>query len=51
MRCGSGAPRRAAIAAGNPLTQNQLVERFSLTRAQAAKVRETVSTSLNGHKE
>ena len=30
---------RATVAAGNPWSANQLQERFSLTRAQAAKLR------------
>ena len=36
------AAMRATTAAGNPLSQNQLAERFSLTRAQATKVRQSV---------
>ena len=40
---------RATIAAGNPLSQNQLMERFGLTRAQAAKVRQQVTAQANGH--
>ena len=38
---------RATYAAGNPLSLNQLTERFSLSRAQATKVRDEVF-SLNG---
>lgn len=38
----------ATIAAGNPLSQNQLMERFGLSRAQAAKVRQDVTTVANG---
>jgi hypothetical protein len=43
---------RATVAAGNPLSQNQLIERFRLTRAEAAKVRELAAagTSDNGTK-
>jgi len=33
---------RATLAAGNPLSQNQLMERFKLTRAAAVKVRQRV---------
>lgn len=40
---------RATLAAGNPWSQNQLVARFGLTRAQAAKVRELVTAEANGH--
>jgi len=40
---------RATIAAGNPLSANQLQERFSLTRAQATKVRSAVLAEANGH--
>ncbi|MHB1593880.1 MAG: hypothetical protein ACYCO9_06390 [Streptosporangiaceae bacterium] len=40
---------RATLAAGNPLSLNQLQERFSLTRAQATKVRQAVLTESNGH--
>lgn len=40
---------RATLAAGNPWSQNQLQERFSLTRAQAAKVRQLVLSEANGH--
>lgn len=40
---------RATIAAGNPLSQNQLAERFGLTRAQATKVRQAVTAEANGH--
>jgi hypothetical protein len=39
----------ATIAAGNPLSQNQLMERFGLTRAQAAKVRQQVTAQANGY--
>ena len=40
---------RATAAAGNPLSLNQLAERFSLTRAQATKVRTAVLAESNGH--
>ena len=40
---------RSTLAAGNPLTQNQLMTRFRLTRAQATKVRQLVTASANGH--
>lgn len=40
---------RATLAAGNPWSQNQLQERFGLTRAQAAKVRQLVLAGSNGH--
>jgi hypothetical protein len=40
---------RATLAAGNPWSQNQLAERFSLTRAQATKVRQLVLAEANGH--
>jgi hypothetical protein len=39
---------RATIAAGNPLSQNQLAERFGLSRAQATKVRQDVLPEANG---
>jgi hypothetical protein len=39
---------RATIAAGNPLSQNQLAERFGLTRAQAARVRQVTAADMNG---
>jgi hypothetical protein len=38
---------RATIAAGNPLSQNQLIERFRLTRAQVTRVRQLAGA--NGH--
>lgn len=41
------ASMRATLAAGNPLSLNQLAERFSLTRTQATKVRDEV-LALNG---
>src|SRR5271157_2173871 len=40
---------RATVAAGNPLSQNQLMERFGLTRAQATKARQQVTAQANGH--
>ena len=39
---------RATIAAGNPWSQNQLSERFGLTRAQATKVRQRVLAEADG---
>jgi len=39
----------ASVAGGNPLSQNQLQARFRLSRAQAAKVRQAVLASANGH--
>lgn len=41
------ASMRATVAAGNPLSLNQLAERFGLTRAQATKIRAAV-LPLNG---
>lgn len=40
---------RETLAAGNPWSQNQLQERFRLTRAQAADVRRRVLAGSNGH--
>jgi hypothetical protein len=40
---------RTTLAAGNPWSQNQLMTRFGLTRAQATKVRELVTAGANGH--
>lgn len=40
---------RVTLAAGNPWSQNQLQEKFRLTRAQAAKVRQQVLAGANGH--
>jgi hypothetical protein len=40
---------KTTLAAGNPLTQNQLMTRFRLTRAQATKVRQQVTAEANGH--
>jgi hypothetical protein len=45
----AAASLRATIAAGNPLSVNQLAERFSLTRSQATKVRRLVLAESNGH--
>jgi Protein of unknown function (DUF2637) len=39
---------RATVAAGNPLSQNQVQTRFGLTRAQAAEVRQAVLAESNG---
>jgi hypothetical protein len=39
---------RATIAAGNGLSQNQLMERFGLSRAVATKVRQSVPALANG---
>jgi len=39
---------RATIAAGNPWSQNQLSDRFGLTRAQATKVRQQALAGTNG---
>jgi hypothetical protein len=44
QRC---SPLRATLAAGNPLSQNQLMERFKLTRAAATKVRQRVLTEAS----
>jgi hypothetical protein len=39
----------ATLLAGNPLSRNQLTERFGITRAQADEIREpAVSAALNG---
>ena len=40
---------RATIAAGNPLSINQLQERFSLSRGTATKLRTAVLAESNGH--
>jgi Protein of unknown function (DUF2637) len=42
---------RATLAAGNPLSQNQLADRFGLTRAQTTKVRQLVTAEANGHEQ
>lgn len=41
---------RATLAAGNPLSLNQLQNRFSLTRAQATRTRQIAFGESNGHK-
>ena len=40
---------RATLAAGNPWSQNQVQDRFGLSRAQAARVRQLVLAGSNGH--
>ncbi len=40
---------RATVAAGNPLSVNQLQERFSLTRGTATKLHRAVLAESNGH--
>jgi hypothetical protein len=42
---------RATLAAGNPWSVNQLSERFSLTRAQATKLRQRVLAESNGNQQ
>jgi Protein of unknown function (DUF2637) len=39
----------ASVAAGNPLSQRQLMTRFGLTRTRERKVREAVAAESNGH--
>lgn len=39
----------SSIAGGNALSQNQLMTRFRLTRAEATKVRAAVRAEANGH--
>jgi hypothetical protein len=39
----------ASFAAGNPLSQRQVMTRFGLTRATERKVREAVTVASNGH--
>jgi hypothetical protein len=39
----------ASVAAGNPLSQRQVVARFGLTRAQERRVRQAVAAGSNGH--
>jgi Protein of unknown function (DUF2637) len=39
----------ASIAAGNPLSQRQLMTRFGLTRTRERKVRADVAAASNGH--
>jgi Protein of unknown function (DUF2637) len=41
---------RSSITGGNPLSQNQLIERFGLKRAAATKVRQEVAAEANGHR-
>jgi len=40
---------RATVAAGNPLSGRQLADRFGLSRAQVASVREALLVESNGH--
>jgi hypothetical protein len=40
---------RATLTAGNPWSNNQLADRFGLTRAQATKVRRAVLAESNGN--
>jgi hypothetical protein len=40
---------RATLAAGNPYSNNQLADKFGLTRAQVTKVRQAVLAGSNGH--
>ena len=47
----AAAALRATLAAGNPLSQNQLQARFGLKRAAAAEVRRRVLAGSNGHHE
>jgi uncharacterized protein DUF2637 len=39
----------ATVAAGNPLSQRQIMTRFGLSREQERKAREAVTTGANGH--
>lgn len=39
----------ASVAASNPLSQRQVMERFGLTRAAATRVRQEVLAESNGH--
>lgn len=41
----------ASIAVGNPLSQRQMMDRFSLSRAQERDVRAKVTAGANGHTE
>jgi hypothetical protein len=43
------ASMRATVAAGNPLSVNQLAGRFSLTRGTAMKLHRAVLAESNGH--
>lgn len=40
---------KATLAAGNPLSQNKLMEKFGLTRAAAQRVRKQALAEANGH--
>ncbi len=40
---------KATLAASNPLSQNQLMERFGLTRSAARRVRDRALAESNGH--
>lgn len=40
---------KATLAAGNPYSNNQLADKFGLTRAQVTKVRQLASAEMNGH--
>src|SRR5260370_20701392 len=39
----------ASVAAGNPISQRQMMTRFGLTRTAERKVRQEVTASANGH--
>jgi hypothetical protein len=39
----------ASVAAGNPISQRQLMTRFGLTRTAERKVRQDVLATSNGH--
>lgn len=39
----------ASVAAGNPISQRKLMERFALPRAAERKVRQAVLAASNGH--
>jgi hypothetical protein len=45
----AAASLRATAAAGNPWSQNQIQDRFGLSRAQASRVRQQVLAGSNGH--
>ena len=45
----AAAALRATLAAGNPLSMNQLQTRFRLTRKEATEVRSLVLPGVNGH--
>jgi len=40
---------RATLAAGNPWSNNQLADKFGLTRAQVTRVRQLATADMNGH--